>query len=215
MYFVSSVFAAKCFPQFTCQWNCELTFISMCMLYFDFLLLFSCAFSYGGYRCLCYRATLLLLLTTIWRNMPFKFRQQSFNVICLCENLSGCADLRSISDLQDGVPEDHKASLYMHVFHVVPKTHRNTQVCVVSSACGVTVSYRLIKPIHHFSQHRQQQEDRANTVWNNQHLFIFLYILSWFGWTFWSLHELLSINCPHTWPYMHLKPHSFHCLGQV
>lgn len=47
------------------------------------------------------------------------------------------------------MPEGHKASLYMHVFYMLLKTHRNTQVCFVSSACGLTVSYTLIKPIHH------------------------------------------------------------------
>lgn len=108
--------------------------------------------------------------------------------------------LRSLRSLRDGEPESHKASLYMYVFYMLFKTHRNTQVCFVSSACGVTVSYRLIKPIHHFTQRRLSQQSSSwrtqpaqNVDWNNQHSLIFPFILSWFGWTFLtSLYKLLS-----------------------
>lgn len=125
--------------------------------------------------------------------------------------LSSCvktAHTRSISSLWDGVPESRKASLYMCVFYMLLKTHRNTPVCFVSSACGVTVSYRLIKAIHHFTQRRlSQQRSSWRTapthcvVWNNQHLLIFRFIVSDLSELF--IHyasELLPVNCSHTWP---------------
>lgn len=91
------------------------------------------------------------------------------------------------------------------------KTHRNTQVCFVSSARGVTVSYRLIKSHSSFqpAQHchsgvvaggQREEEEEGFVVWNNQHLLIFpsfsffffiFLILS----LFWVNFSLMTISC--------------------
>lgn len=89
-----------------------------------------------------------------------------------------CTDLTSIRNVRD-----IQTCLSVHVFflHVL----QNTLVSFVLSVCGVTMSYRLIKPIHHFSPSRLSQqysswriEPTQNVVWNNQHVLTFRFVLS-------------------------------------
>lgn len=75
----------------------------------------------------------------------------SFRLRSICETLCMSAQTTDLSEVSNTGCQQVIKLVRTCVFPTCSLKHIETQVCFVSSACGVTVSYRLIKAIHHFT----------------------------------------------------------------